>query len=299
MSVAERKPYSMLIKKMYTTIFGLFKYIYFNESNRGQKIKRFVLCLCWQIYKRVIKLPLIVTLDNKKQFVIDPASRNSTGVIYTRIYEPEYTLFLRTYFSKYRGQMAIDVGAHVGLFSLQLSHLFNEIHCFEPASDNYKFLLRNIGINVHSNMIPYNVAVSDNTGKAMFALSGDFSEMNKIIESNENCFNEKRIEVQTVSLDSIFDKEEYYSKIAFLKIDTEGHESQVLLGAQKIIKNNPDIIILVENNNSKEINSLCEVFGLSKYAISPGGCLCTDANKMKNAYNIVITKVAQEKLVNA
>jgi hypothetical protein len=66
---------------------GIFKYIYSSPSNKGEKSYRVLLFFLWQIYKRVVGLPLISKLDNGMLFILYPESTNSTANIYVRTYE--------------------------------------------------------------------------------------------------------------------------------------------------------------------------------------------------------------------
>lgn len=110
---------------------GVLYYIFDNPSNKGQKLYRLVLAITWQIYKRIVGLPLIIKLDNGKEFIAEPRSGNSAGAIYTKLYEPEYVMFLRKH-TQTNGFM-VDVGAQTGLFTLLLSHHLKGGVCFEPV----------------------------------------------------------------------------------------------------------------------------------------------------------------------
>lgn len=82
------------MKKLYR----LCLYIVSSPSNKGQITKRFFYAFMWQLWKRTYGRPIIITLDNGNKFVLDSNSSNSTGVIYTKVYEAEYVYFLREHF---------------------------------------------------------------------------------------------------------------------------------------------------------------------------------------------------------
>ena len=69
--------------------------------------------------------------------------------------------------------VVLDIGAHIGLFSLFASQFCKngKIFCFEPIKENYEELLKNIEINNIQNIIPFNNAVSSKTEKTKIYLN--------------------------------------------------------------------------------------------------------------------------------
>ena len=62
----------------------------------------------------------------------------------------------------------IDIGAHVGLFSLLVSQLCKtgKILSFEPVRENFNLLVSNLKLNHIENVLPFNMAVSKKIGRA-------------------------------------------------------------------------------------------------------------------------------------
>src|SRR5215813_13165033 len=65
-----------------------------------------------------------------------------------------------------KSQTILDIGAHVGLFSLVAGHANPEarIFAFEPVGESYERLQRNVELNRLSNIRCVNSAVSDRDG---------------------------------------------------------------------------------------------------------------------------------------
>ena len=61
----------------------------------------------------------------------------------------------------------IDIGAHVGLFSLLVSQLCKtgKILSFEPARENFDLFVSNLKLNHVKNILPFNMVVSKNSGR--------------------------------------------------------------------------------------------------------------------------------------
>jgi FkbM family methyltransferase len=272
---------------MLVRIDRLARYVWANPSNHGQRLKRSLLVIVWQIYKRTIGLPLILTLDNRFRFVVEPRSGNSTGVIYTRLYEPEYTLFLRDVFAGRQGLVGVDVGAHVGLFSLQLAHFFRKMYCFEPAPDTFGLLQQNAAINSHGPLTPIQLAISDTTGSVRFEITGRFSGTNRVVDgflpSDDAVF------VDATSLDAFFKEEGGFPDLAFLKIDTEGHEVSVLRGASEVIARSTWPVILVENAGAGPLRQLAGELSLEVFALVKGR-LVIEPEALETAYNLILAR---------
>ena len=69
----------------------------------------------------------------------------------------------------------IDIGAHIGLFTLFSSQFCKNgrIYCFEPVKDNFSMLKSNLKLNNIENVIVANTAVSSITGPVTIYLNED------------------------------------------------------------------------------------------------------------------------------
>ena len=117
----------------------------------------------------------------------------------------------------------IDIGAHIGLFSLLVSQLCKtgKILSFEPISENFDLLVSNLKLNHVNNVLPFNLAVSKNLGRLELFLNNDQSA-HSIFSKNL-----KSISVESTSLQKIFD-ENKISSCKLLKLDCEGAEYEII-----------------------------------------------------------------------
>lgn len=154
-----------------------------------------------------------------------------------------------------------DVGANTGRIALSLGKTFPkaEIYAFEPNPKTFIELERNA---VSRNIVCHAKGLSDKQG-----MLDIFSSSNEI-ESEHTCLYPEvlshfhqydDIESYSVVIDTIdcFCSQKSIPHIDFLKIDTEGHELSVLIGAKQMLGSNKIDIILFEFN---EMNVISRTF---------------------------------------
>jgi FkbM family methyltransferase len=150
------------------------------------------------------------------------------------------------------GDTVIDIGAHIGLYSVFLSKLVGpsgKVICFEPHEQVVKRLYNNLLLNGLNNYEIHNYGVGDKDEEVDFnmileekmfegTVNSSFLENEKI---DSNYFDGKFIKKKTKvkKLDSLFNEQ----KIKFIKIDTEGYEFNILVGMKNLIKKFKPIII--------------------------------------------------------
>ena len=153
------------------------------------------------------------------------------------------------------GSVVIDAGANIGLYSIIGSKRVGatgKVFSFEPSKANFKLFLKNIELNQIKNIIPVNMGLGDEIAdKLILSQNPENGDGEKYILKDENLIknnlnNNKSNEI--IALDTLdnFQLNNNITKVDFLKIDVEGYEYYVLKGAEKLLKNNPEIIILFE-----------------------------------------------------
>ena len=138
----------------------------------------------------------------------------------------------------------IDVGAHIGLFSVASSKLAGtagKIICFEPTPDTYAVLLQTLKLNHCHNVTPVQGAVSYKRGRAVFYASEmPGCNSNSLVRTRSG--KEKEYEVELFTIDGIADQ--YSLKPGLIKIDAEGVELDVLQGALDTFRQYKPVLIL-------------------------------------------------------
>jgi len=144
-----------------------------------------------------------------------------------------------------KGDIVVDVGASIGYFTLIAAKIVGDtgkVFAFEPDSNNFKILKKNVEINKYYNVILEQKAVSDVNGKINLFSSdgiGFHSTINPHITTPS-------IPIESIKLDQYFRNLNLIDKINFIKIDVEGAEFRVLNGMNMILKQSKNVKILTE-----------------------------------------------------
>lgn len=157
----------------------------------------------------------------------------------------------------------IDVGAHTGLFTLAAlaSNQKNFLISFEPFPLNFYRMITNIRLNqfLPERFALFNKPVSDQNKNIKFEVSSPWSYLSK-----GGKISSKGIDMTTLKLDDIKFNNDHLD-IKGIKIDTEGEDFMVLLGAKNVIeKYHPKIIIEARPTNIKDIVNLVKNYDYKK-----------------------------------
>lgn len=159
------------------------------------------------------------------------------------IARPNYEHELTPYFTC--TGVFIDIGAHMGKWSLYLSRTASKVLSFEPNPDTFKYLEKNIAINNIKNITPFQMAVSSSNGTVKFAAEEEATGDSKIAKEG--------IDVRTVTLDTITKD---IPSIELIKIDTQAHEMAVLSGAATTLKKTDRVICEIWEKSELEIEEI-------------------------------------------
>jgi len=136
----------------------------------------------------------------------------------------------------------IDIGAHVGKFSLPFRDRFHNamIYAFEPLPDAYEKLVANFYGDTHFKA--YNVALGNDNKVIKFHRSSraTSSSVLKLADSHKEAFPDSAKEtiedVELRKLDDFFvDGKNPLKNDVFIKLDVQGFEYDVLLGGKQTV----------------------------------------------------------------
>jgi FkbM family methyltransferase len=124
--------------------------------------------------------------------------------------------------------IVIDLGAHIGLGSIEFAHVGRHVYAFEPNPDNFAKLRRNT--RKYSNITVFEQAVSNESGKTQLYFEPKepekYFEGATIIKGKSNIGYDRFVEVDAISADDVLKMIE--GPVALIKMDIEGAEYRVL-----------------------------------------------------------------------
>jgi len=180
-------------------------------------------------------------------------SRNINGMNvrfpakWSRYYEPDYEAdnysFLKDYVKP--GMHIIDIGAHLGLFSVcssQLAGSDGKIICLEPTPGTYEVLKKTLALNKCDNVIPLQQAVGAVKGETVFFVSSTAACNSNSLVANVSEGNTEKYNVNITTIDDIVNT--YQLNPGLIKIDAEGAELDVLKGGIKTLMKKKPVLIL-------------------------------------------------------
>lgn len=139
--------------------------------------------------------------------------------------------------------IVFDVGANIGYISCFFlkQNGIKEIHSFEPDPISYGILERNMRLNKSSTLYRcINCAVGEKSGDIDLFINDSHSGDNRTVYESDGRVS---LKVPCISIDDYITKNSIH-RVDLLKIDVQGAEIDVILGAFKSIKTfNPAIYI--------------------------------------------------------
>ena len=170
----------------------------------------------------------------------------------------------------------VDVGANIGSISIPIANLMSQkgvmvVSC-EASKVIYERLKRNIKLNLIDNVSVIKSAIySHNNGITFYEQkltnkNMGLSSARKNFDIGE--FVEQKIE--SITLDSLYESLQSDKKISVIKIDVQGAEIDVLLGASQIMKSHRPVFIFehedeYHDNANNVKNKIIEIFDKNNY----------------------------------
>lgn len=161
-----------------------------------------------------------------------------------------------------KNDTVVEIGGHIGYISLFLAKLIGDsgkLFVFEPGENNLPYIRKNI--KGKENICLVEKAISEKAGTVSFFiddLTGQNNSLNKdyeVFKNNNKASYTKsayqEVIIQAITLDDFVSARNL--KVDFIKMDIEGAEILAVRGMQKILIENPPIMMIEITDGKEEI----------------------------------------------
>jgi FkbM family methyltransferase len=234
--------------------------IWRDESNRRERLRRLLFFTGWHVWKRLIRVPIVISFFNGLRFVTYPDCGISSAVVYHRIPDYRNITFLR---EQAQGGTLLDIGANVGSVSLLLADRIGHALLFEPnpiaarrAREN--LLLNNLPFEVHEE------ALSDTAGEIEFEDGGGTSTCNRTVVGFSTSVPTRKA-IRVTFDEFVSARGAFRLPVTLVKIDVEGHENAVLRGMEKFLAVQRPRLIMFEYLQRTNLAETLRLFDTVRY----------------------------------
>lgn len=191
-----------------------------------------------------------------------PTAQHLNLFFSTRIrYEPHIARHFPDHL--HEGGVCFDVGANIGLYTLIAAHCVGttgQVHAFEPDPQNHQWLTLNAQRNHLAQVTIHKHAVGATPSTATLFQDTRTSRTSSLMETHQpntsQHITRPQLTVEVLPLDHYTPQ---ISRLDLLKIDVEGFEHQVLLGAQELLQTfSPYLVIEMGKERQEACSSLLE-----------------------------------------
>jgi FkbM family methyltransferase len=196
-----------------------------------------------------LERPFVLRWSDGLLFRIVPREQISRALYVSGTYEPNALVVLRSLLRD--GDVFVDVGANAGVFSLVGSRWVGttgRVLAFEPSSREFSRLGDTIALNGLGNVQAVRAAVGSEAGTASLRVAVEtYAGLNTLgRDFAYDGIETAQLERVSVTTLDAFVTSHGVSRVAAMKIDVEGAERDVLLGAREVIaRDRPALIVEV------------------------------------------------------
>lgn len=179
----------------------------------------------------------LVSSNDGFKMLCDPSDNNISEVMKLHhVWEPNATEFVKSHMTQCEG--FVDCGAHWGYYTCLAGKILNgtgRIYSFEVNPRAFRYLVFNILLNELENVTPVMLPLWNKSEKVEYwpaaPNTGNSTVTGELIHPDNI--------LQAITLDEYFGDEE----INFIKVDCEGTDAKVIMGAKRLLTENSPCIM--------------------------------------------------------
>ena len=209
--------------------------------------------LLWRLTPSIFQFTYTISID-KSLIAFRPFILSDLHVI-----SPDFEPDVRTIFQPKPNDIVIDVGAHIGLYTIIAGRTVGpngKVVSIEPDTSNLIVLKKNVAINKLKNTIVLPIALGCTDGTKEFYAGIMPTGSSFYPKPTRALFKVRETkEITTVTLDKLLE-ELKIGDVDWIKIDVENADLDVLRGGESFLRNSKNAKIIIEVSNNKTLTFL-------------------------------------------
>jgi FkbM family methyltransferase len=240
-----------------------------NPGARGHRVKALARMWAWQVWRRFPGRPILVSFDGGTRLYFPPWSTLAGHVAATGSHEPTEQAFMAHYVRP--GDLAVDVGANLGIYTVALAGLGAQVVAFEPGTQARSVLEYNVALNGFGDrvrVVPW--ALGDRDGEAVLTTTLDGA--NHLEDAHRGSHATEPVALRT--LDSVAgEAPDWFDADGpmVVKIDAEGYDEAVLRGASGLLEKRRPIVMVETWDGGTRIRRRLADLDYRVYSYHPQG----------------------------
>lgn len=199
------------------------RFIWNHPANRGRRARKLGEAALFQVRGRLLGRGTTAAIGERSKIVVYPR-HGQAGLLYANPTEvPEINVWRRTLRA---GDLFIDVGANVGAYTIWAIEAGAEVVAIEPDGWAVEQLAANLALNGYEATVLHAAASSE---PGTVTMTTDLGVTNRIVTSTYDGPVER---ARAVTLDEVLGER----TAAGVKVDVEGAEMMVVLGADRALR---------------------------------------------------------------
>jgi FkbM family methyltransferase len=240
----------------------------------------------------------VATLPGGARMRLDLSEHVQRWIYFFGVYEEATVGWFRGFVRP--GMTVLDVGAHVGQYSLLAASAVGDtghVHAFEPNPPTFERLSNNVALNGYRNVFTHRVALSDASGEANFFTPADDNLGEATLVEYRSGL--PTTVVRCLTLDEWVDDTAIGGRIDLIKIDVQGFEPQVIKGAKRTLDRYRPMIVCefeerwlrVAGSSTTELKRMLNELRYQPHRITLAGLQPVDEHELHSFENLVLVPV--------
>jgi FkbM family methyltransferase len=219
----------------------LVKFVWNHPLNSSGRVAALGRVARWQMASRLVSGPIALPFVEGTSLFLSRGMTGATGNWYVGLQELRDMAFVLHVLR--RGDRFLDVGANVGSYTVLAAGGSGAlVTSVEPIPRTFAHLQRNIALNgLSGTVIAWQGGLSDSVATLRFTT--DLDAVNHVLGESER---EAAVEVAVRTLDDLMG----VNVPTLIKIDVEGYERPVLMGASRTLADSRLLAVVMETNGS-------------------------------------------------